>query len=32
MSEDVKYIEENLKEYLFDFSKYGEVRHDGTIF
>lgn len=32
MADDIKYIEENLKEYLFDFSKYGNVNHDGRIF
>jgi len=32
MKDDIKYIEEHLKDYLFDFSKYGKVEHKGTIF
>ncbi len=32
MQSDVKYIEENLKEYLYDFSQHGEIKHSGKSF
>lgn len=32
ISKDIKYIEEQLPEYCFDFSKYGEIVHTGNSF